>query len=172
MTNASRDKEISWLMPLITAFIGLAGGLGGVLVGASIQHSYAVQLERQRHLLDSRMNAYDNFFKGQAKLREADELEANGFKDWADKLRDDYRMLVKDSRFQIGVFGTKQVIDNLVSYFRIYIHPGPCVGTHQKWVTDIKTYQYMRQEVFEGDNSQKVDDDTLLLLLFDCQLTE
>lgn len=170
MVAFREGSRMTRFMPLITALIGLAGGLLGTFVGASVQHANSVQLERQRYLLDSRTTAYNNFFAGQAKLLEANEREANGAMDEANKLRSEYRLLVRDARFQIAIFGTRPVVNNLVDYFRATLPLKPCEGTREIWLKDIRTYQQMRREVFEGDARQSVDDSTLILLLFDCQL--
>ena len=163
--NVMRD-----VMPFITAIVAFVGGV----VTGEFRSRSDVQLQNQRYLLEVRKEAYTNYFEGQAGLQQAEDLEAIGLKEEAEKLRREYELRVKTSRFQIAVFSTKPVVNALAHYFRDYFKDefGLCFGNHQKWIDDVKTYQNMRQEVFGDKIEQRVDDNDLSVLLFLCKLNE
>src|SRR3990172_7331501 len=105
--------QMSRVMPLITALIAL----GGVLIGAGIQHFYTLRQQNLGNLQELRANAYLNFFQGQAKLLESEETRSRGNAREAERLLSEYRLLVKDARFRIGIFGGGSVVSALSKYF-------------------------------------------------------
>lgn len=161
--NVIRD-----VMPFITVIVAFVGGV----VTGEFRSRSDVQLQNQRYLLEVRKETYTNYFEGQAGVQHAENLEAIGLKEEAEKVRHEYELRVKTSRFQIAVFSTKPVVKALASYFRIYFNLGPCFGNRQKWIDDVKTYQNMRQEVFGDEIKQRVDNNDLSVLLFLCKLNE
>lgn len=173
MSEGTESGRLKDWMPLITALIAFIG----VGMGAGLQKYLEARSERQKNLLELRLNAYRTFFGGQAKLQEARQLELAApvalspeQQQAAEKLQVEYRLAVKDAKFQIAVFGTKPVVESLANYFRRYFPVERCGGSAEMWRDDIQTYQQMRREVFGDDASQRIDDATLLLLLFNCQL--
>jgi hypothetical protein len=117
-----------------------------------------------------RQSAYTNFFEGQVKLRESERLEALGSTDAAKQLRNEYNLAVKTSLFQIAMFGSKQVNEALAEHFRITRNYEPCVGDKQNWIREAGIYQNMRGEIFGSTSEERVDDDTLLIMLFRCTM--
>lgn len=144
----------------------------GAAFGAYWQQTYAVQLEKERTLLTIRKEAYDNFFTGQV---------AQG-NDTAK-----YQSLVQHARFVIGVYSSKPTVEALADYFQ-YLGVPPCGDPPKKWELDVKIYQQMRRELYEDeavtiyqrvwrslfgdDHSQRVDDKTMLRVIYFCQLPE
>jgi hypothetical protein len=157
---------IKVLIPLVTAFLGFIFGS----ITEENKYLSNVQLQNQSYILEVRQAAYTNFFEGQVKLQESELLEAQGLKDEAAKLRQEYNLAVKTALFQIAMFSTKPVNDAMAEHFQSISQYGPCVGDRQKWLNDVQIYQNMRQEVFGNNSEQKVDNNTMLILLFKCTL--
>jgi len=156
-------KEGWWQKSLTIAVIGF---LGGVLV-ASIPHFVFSKEETEKRLLDSRMSAYNDFFKGQVKHIEAEGLRKDS-PDKADQADQEYKTLVTEARFKLAVYGTKADITAMVKYFRnfdIYT----CKESRAKWEDDIQIYQRIRNGFFGSDAHEQVDDKSLILLLFNCE---
>ncbi len=182
MAENSKDR---WWLPLIVGLIAFLGaGLGAVL-----PRWYFESEETQRRLIEARINAYNDFFKGQARLQEGTELpeqgkgsEAGQVKDSsaaphtqektsaAPKVQDNNSVMITDARFRVATYGNKSELEALEKYYRQYLPVPPCKGTRQKWLDDIRTYQEIRNGIFEGDSRQKIDDAKLILLLFNCHI--
>jgi hypothetical protein len=143
----------------------------GAAFGAYWQQTYAMQLEKERTLLSIRKEAYENFFSGQ--VARASDSEK-------------YRSLVQNARFAIGVYSTKPTVEALAAYFECIGRPA-CANSPEKWELDVKIYQQMRRELYEDqvgtsyqriwgslfgeDHSQRVDDKTMLRVIYDFRLS-
>jgi hypothetical protein len=143
----------------------------GAAFGAYWQQTYAVQLEKERTLLAIRKEAYNDFFSGQV-ARNTDPAK--------------YQSLVQNARFAIGVYSTKPTVEALAEYFE-YLGVPECGDAPKKWELDVKIYQQMRRELYEDqvvtmhqrvwnslfgeDHSQRVDDKTMLRVIYDCRLS-
>jgi hypothetical protein len=143
----------------------------GAAFGAYWQQTYAVQLEKEKTLLTIRKEAYNSFFTGQV---------ANQRNDTAT-----YESLVQHARFVIGVYSSKPTVEALADYIEYFGVP-VCADSPKKWQLDVKIYQQMRRELYEDeavtifqrvwrswfgdDHSQRVDDKTLLRVIYNCQL--
>jgi hypothetical protein len=143
----------------------------GAAFGAYWQQTYAVQLEKERTLLSIRKEAYDNFFLGQV-VRNKDPAK--------------YESLVQNARFAIGVYSTKPTVEALAEYFEC-LGARDCANSAKKWELDVKIYQQMRRELYEDqvmtiyqriwrslfgeDHSQRVDDKTMLRVIYDFPLS-
>lgn len=156
-------KEGWWQKSLAIALIGF---LGGVL-GASIPHFMFSKEETEKRLLDSRISAYNDFFKGQVKNIEAEALREKS-PDKADQADQEYKRLVDEARFKLAVYGTKADITAMVKYFRNFPIP-TCKDSRAKWEDDIQIYQRIRNGFFGNDAREQVDDKSLILLLFSCE---
>jgi hypothetical protein len=141
----------------------------GAAFGAYWQQTYAVQLEKERTLLSIRKEAYNNFFSGQV-AQNTDPAK--------------YQSLVQTALFPIAVYSTKPTVEAVAEYFK-YLGVPECGGAPEKWELDAKIYQQMRRELYEDqnvtiyqriwsslfgeDHSQRVDDKTILRVIFACQ---
>jgi len=166
---AKGKTEEKWWQKLLPLFVGLIAFTGSSL-GAIYPRWAFPEEESQKRLLDSRISAYYDFFKGQAKLQEATQLREGGNLEGAKQAQDEYSRLVKDAKFRIAVYGTKAEISAVVNYFRKYLDIAPCPGASEKWKEDTRIYQEIRNGVYRNESSEKVDENSLALLLFDCQL--
>jgi hypothetical protein len=144
----------------------------GAAFGAYWQQTYAVQLEKERTLLTIRKEAYNNFFTGQV-ARGTDTAK--------------YESLVQNARFAIGVYSSKQTVEALADYIE-YLGVPDCGDPPKKWKLDVEIYQQMRQELYEDeavtiyqrvwrslfgdDHSQRIDDKTMLRVIYHCQIRE
>jgi hypothetical protein len=141
----------------------------GAAFGAYWQQTYAVQLEKERTLLSIRKEAYNNFFSGQV-AQNTDPAK--------------YQSLVQTALFPIAVYSTKPTVEAVAEYFK-YLGVPECGDAPEKWELDAKIYQQMRRELYEDqnvtiyqriwsslfgeDHSQRVDDKTILRVVFACQ---
>jgi len=165
MKEAHKINTSTWLIPVLSAIIGLTGGV----LGYSLQNYYAMKQEEQKNLIESRKITYTSWFGGQSKLQQYDDLLAMGKKEEADKIYSDYMLQVKEARFRIAIFSTKPVVEALASYYEKYF-PTTSSNNYQKDKDDIKIYQQMRNEVFADNPEQKVDDRVLSILIFGIRL--
>jgi hypothetical protein len=140
----------------------------GAAFGAYWQQTYAVQLEKERTLLSIRKEAYNDFFSGQVAFHNNETAK--------------YQLLVQNARFAIGVYSTKPTVEALADYFEC-VDSRDCRDTPKKWMLDGKIYQQMRRELYEDevrtiyqrvwnwlfgeDHSQRVDDKTMLRVIYD-----
>jgi hypothetical protein len=175
MSETLQDKTKKSLWDLIKVFIPLVTAiltaiLGFMLGSVTEEKKYIadVQLQNQSYILQQRQSAYTNFFEGQAKLRESQRLETAGSTDAAAKLHQEYELEINNAVFQIAISSTKQVNDSLARYFQTAFKYGPCVGDKQKLINDTQIYQSMRQEVFGNNSEERIDDQTMRILLFQC----
>jgi hypothetical protein len=154
----SQDSRERWWLPLIIGLIAFLGSaLGAVLPRLSFESE-----ETQRKLLEARINAYNDFFKGQAQLQEATQLIDQGRETEAKDAQDKYSVMVKEAKFRVAIYGNKSEVEAIEHYFRKYLHNPRCVGERQRWLDDIKLYQEVRNGVFRGDAKQKIDDAKLI----------
>lgn len=170
------DKEafsISSLIPsasqtLISAFVTFLFGLIGVLVGASWQQHYAIQLEQQKDLLELRRKAYSNFFDGQTdlKLLNSGNLPA----DEVNKLQKEYSTRVMNARFHIAVYGSRSTVEALSDFFEKYSSPPNCSDA-VRFSEDTKIYFRMREEHLGGSDGENVALEKMALLIHNCRLS-
>jgi len=165
---AEKKVRDRWWIPLAVGLIAFVGSS----LGAAVPRMFFESEEAKRNLLDARLGAYNDFFKGQAKQHLVAQLLRDNKESEATKARDEYFALVREARFRIGVYGTLSEINALTDYFRKYFPPFLCDEPRQKWLDDIKIYQRIRDGVFRGKSSEQVEDARLILLLFDCQLPD
>jgi hypothetical protein len=166
MTRATSKEH--WWQRWMTLIVAVIAFIGGVL-GAGIPHLLFSKEETEKRLLDGRMGAYNDFFKGQVKNIEANALRNNHpdktvEADQADK---EYLDLVNEARFKIAVYGTKADITAIVKYFRNFTIC-TCDGPRAKWEDDSQIYQRIRNGFFANDASEQVDNKSLILLLYNC----
>lgn len=154
MAEVQKSKTITILIPLVTALIGLSAG-----------HLFTISQQKQKSVMESRIEAYAQFFSGQAKLRTHYDLLAIGKKDEADKILTDYQLQVREAKFKIGIYGSKPVIKAMADFFKKY-GINQRSNDKEKWNNDIQIYQQMRNEVFRNDYDQIVDNKDLLILMF------
>ena len=81
------------------------------------------------------------------------------------KLNDEYEQETKEAKFEIGVFGSPEVIRALVNWF----DKKDRTDLKELWKEDAKIYQAMRREIF--GKRGKIDDADLYFLLFDYRPT-
>jgi hypothetical protein len=157
--KASKPLEIlrGGTIPLLVAFVGVAGGVIGSLVGSYLTARH----QTAKDVTDRRVAVYQKFFAGQAKLLESRSSEPT--KEDKDKLTKEYRQEIKEARFEIGVFAGPEVIEAMVNLFGILDDPDH--KDDNLWQADVKIYQAMRKEIF-GNERRKVDDADLYYLLF------
>jgi hypothetical protein len=165
---AQIKKTDRWWVPLIVGLIAFVGSA----LGAALPRLAFESEEAQRKLIEARLDAYNDFLKGQAQKQLATQLLEQNRESDSNKARDEYSALVKGAKFRIGVYGTQSEIEAITDYFRTYLKYPQCDGDRQKWLDDIKTYQRIRDGIFRGDSKQKIDEARLILLLFDCQLPD
>jgi len=165
---AEKKVRDRWWIPLAVGLIAFVGSS----LGAAVPRMFFESEEAKRNLLDARLGAYNDFFKGQAKKQLAAQLFLDKKESEATQARDEYSTLVRDSRFRISAYGTQAEINALTDYFRKYLPSPTCDPPRQKWLDDIKTYQQIRDGVFRGKSSEQIDDARMILLLFDCQLPD
>ena len=144
-------------VPLLIALVSFAGGIAVSLIGPYLASKH----QPAKDITDRRVAVYQKFFAGQAKLLES--RSQNLSKENKDKLIREYQREIKEARFEIGAFGSPEVIQALVNWFRIV------AKTDEKdadlWKQDVKIYQAMRKEIF-GKERVHVDDADLYDLLF------
>ena len=173
MTQDSAKKSVwdrikDFVPLLVAALTAVLGYISGSVI-AQNKFLSDTQLQNQSYILELRQSAYNNFFSSQAKLQESERLANNGSTDEADKLRQEFNLEIRTARFQLAIFGTKPVIDALVKHFRTsYDYDRPCSDDQQTWENNAQIYQNMRLEVFGSDAEQRVDDSTLITLLYGC----
>ena len=148
-------KEIK--LPLVIALMGFIGGITGSLLGPYL----SAQREKEKGITELRVAAYRKFFGGQAKLLQV--RYGNASAEEAEKLMREYGQDIKEARFQVGVFGSPEVIRALVNWFRV-IERGE-TNDPNLWREDVKIYQAIRHEIL-GRRGRDVDDDELYDLLF------
>ena len=164
------DQVPSLKQALVTLFLAFVGGVTGGLT----QQYFAVQLEEEKKLLELRKDAYSDFFKGQAilqRLREMPLSDGNRA-----TLEQQYSNLVKNARFLIAIYSSKQVVESLADLFMLTGLNDKCGGTPEQWDKEVETYQNMRRELFGYDWrkllgikwNREVDDDKLMLMMFSC----
>ena len=136
-------------VPLLIAFVGFAGGVIVSFIGPYL----TAQHQTAKDITDRRVAVYNKFFAGQAKLLQSRSPDLT--KEQKDKLTREYQQEVKEARFEIGAFGSPEVIQALVNWFRII------AKTNEKdadlWKQDVKIYQAMRKEIF-GNERVQIDD--------------
>jgi len=144
-------------LPLLVALMGFIGGISGTVLGSYLTAKHA----REKDISELRVAAYNKFFAGQAKLLQVrySQLPA----EQAEQLHRQYQQEVKEARFQIGVFGTPEVIRALADWFAVIEGPNP--DSPDPWKQDVKIYQAMRREILGAENG-RVDDGVLYDLLF------
>jgi len=167
-SNTSNGWEL--IKVVVEVIIAAILGFGFGTITARQQFLSDTQLQNQSYILEVRQNAYSNFFEGQAELVVSEGLEKAGLSDEAAKLRTEYNLSVKTSLFQIVMFGSKQVNEALANHFRTRFNYGSCGDDIQRWQNEARIYQSMRDEVFGNDNRERIDDNTILALLFKCTL--
>jgi hypothetical protein len=151
--KASNALEIlkGGTIQLLVAFISFAGG---ALVGPYL----TAQHQTTKDITERRVAAYKKFFAAQAKLLQSGSPDSEEEKD---RLTREYQQETKEAKFEIGVFGSPEVIQALVKWF----DKKKETDRKELWREDAKIYQAMRKEIF--GNSGKVDDRDLYYLLFD-----
>ena len=159
--KASKPLEIlkGGTIPLLVAFVGLTGGLIGSLIGPYL----TAQHQTAKDITDRRVAAYKTFFAAQAKRLQS--WSPNLTEEAKKKLNDEYEQETKEAKFEIGVFGSPEVIQALVNWF----DKRNRTDLKDLWREDAKIYQAMRREIF-GKTGQ-VDDLDLYYLLFDYRPT-
>jgi hypothetical protein len=114
-----------------------------------------------------RRKAYSEFFEGQTALinYNAPDLSAE------DKARllNTYTTLVKNARFHIAVYGSKQTVEALSDYYEKYFTPEDCFDS-QKQREDTTIYIRMREESFGGRVEEKVAPEKMMLLVRNCRI--
>jgi hypothetical protein len=165
---AEKNKTDRWWIPLVVGLIAFVGSS----LGAAVPRVLFESEEAKRNLLDARLDAYNDFFKGQAKQKLVAQLLHDKKESEATKAREEYFALVDDARFRIGAYGTQSEINAITDYFRKYLPSPPCGDPRQKWLDDIKIYQRIREGVFRGKSSEQVEDARMIVLLFDCELPD
>lgn len=150
----------------------LSAVVGGVVV-AFLHQFFAVQLEQHKTLLQIRKDAYSDFFEGQTalKLLPAADINTDDYK----KLEAQYRSKVINSRFMIGVYGSKPTVEAMWKYFDGSFPVGDCNGPNPR--DDIQIYQRMREELYSNGliqrivlGNQLVDDEKAALVIQNCRL--
>jgi hypothetical protein len=141
-------------IPLLVAFVGFASGVTGSLVGPYLtaQHQIA------KDVTDRRVAVYKKFFAGQAKLLQSG--SPNLTKEDKKKLTDESDQAIDEARFEIGAFGSPEVIQALVNWF----DKKGRTELKNLWMEDIKIYQAMRREIF--GKRDDINDGDLYYLLF------
>jgi hypothetical protein len=147
-------------IPLLVAFVGFAGGVMGSLVGPYL----TAQHQTTKDITDRRVAVYKKFFAAQAKLMQSTSPDST--KEEKDKLFKDYQQETKEARFEIGVFGSPEVIQALVNWFQ----KKDTTDEKDLWKEDVKIYQAMRREIL-GKTGQ-IDDRDLYYLLFGYRPTD
>ena len=84
-------------------------------------------------------------------------------KERKDELTQEYEQEIKEARFEIGAFGSPEVIQALVNWFRIIAKTDETEA--DLWKQDVKIYQAMRKEIF-GKERVQIDDGDLYDVLF------
>jgi hypothetical protein len=167
------DKEPSRISSLIPTFISalftFLFGVIGVIIGASWQQPYAIQLEEQKNLLALRKNAYEKFFEGQTDLKLLNLYEAYYLKEDADRLKKEYSRNVKNAKFHIGVYSSKATVEAIVDFFDEYSPYENC-DNPQKYRDDTNIYIRMREEHLGVREEDKVSPEKMTLLIHDCRL--
>jgi tryptophan synthase beta subunit len=100
-------------IPLLVAFVGVAGGVIGSLVGPYL----TAQHQTTKDITDRRVAVYKKFFVGQAKLLQSTSADART-KEEKDKLFNEYLQEITEARFEIGVFAGPEVIKAMVNWFQ------------------------------------------------------
>jgi len=151
--KASQPLEIlkSGAIPLLVALVGFAGG---ALVGPYL----TAQHQTAKDTTDRRVAAYKKFFAAQAKLLQSG--SPNLTEENKKKLTDEYEQETKEAKFEIGVFGSPEVIQALVNWF----DKKERTDLKDLWKEDAKIYHAMRGEIF--GTGGKIDDADLYYLLF------
>jgi hypothetical protein len=145
------------LLPVLIAVMGFVGGITGTLIGSHLTAKHA----REKDLSELRVTAYNKFFAGQAKLLQVRYGQLPS--DQAEELNRQYEQEVKEARFQIGVFGSPEVIGALDNWFKFV--ESPTNDKEDSWKKDVTIYQSMRREILK-DQAQFVEDGVLYDLLF------
>ena len=143
-------------IPLLVAFVGFAGG---ALVGPYL----TAQHQTEKDVTDRRVAAYKKFFAAQAKRLQS--WSPNSTEETKKKLNDEYEQETKEAKFEIGVFGSPEVIKALVNWFDKQNR----TDLKDLWKEDAKIYQAMRREIF--GRRGKIDDCDLYYLLFGYRAT-
>jgi hypothetical protein len=144
-------------VPVLIACVSFVGGIIVSFIGPYL----AAQHQTAKDITDRRVAIYQKFFSGQAKLLQTRYGDLS--KEEKDRLTREYQQEIKEARFEIGAFGSPEVIEALVNWFRIV------AVTNKKdaslWKEDVKIYQAMRNEIF-GKQKAQVKDADLYDLLF------
>ena len=175
------DDKPSWRPSLKSAAQWFLSAIVGGAVVALVNQYFAVQLERDKKLLDIRNDGYVRFFEGQAARRVSPDGK--------------YRFNTTVGRFIIGVYSNKDTVETASAFIDLAdktntdpkvkkiedcFDPNKASRTvRDRWMNDIHIYQRMRDEVFGGGGLQnllrgdyRVDDKTLMLLVDNCRLPD
>jgi hypothetical protein len=166
--SESTSSLIPSLMPtMISAFVTFLFGVIGVVIGASWQQHYAIQLEEQKNLLELRRKAYSDFFEGQTTLARLNTSQLSP--DEAARMREKYANLVWNARFHIAVYASRPTVEALSDFYERYFPPGEC-SDPQRFREDTKIYIRMREEHFAGREGENVPPEKMTRLILDCRL--
>lgn len=156
-----------------------------LVIGSTLTYLYSTQLERYRTALELRNAAWANYFQAQSKIREhrtlhreAKSAETNGnpekaktLRKVADSLTTEINLLISRSRFDMAIYGRKNLVEAVVYYYRNYLPARDCKDEDpiEKWCADLAIYKAMREDVLGND--EKVSDRDLIHLIFGCNVT-
>jgi hypothetical protein len=143
-------------VPILIACVSFAGGIIVSFIGPYL----AAQHQSAKDITDRRVAIYQKFFSGQAKLLQT--RYENLSKEEKERLTHEYQQEIKEARFEIGAFGSPEIIEALVNWFRIVAVTD--TKDANLWKEDVKIYQAMRNEIFGKQNAQVKDADLYDLL--------
>lgn len=149
MTNDSKTRQTN---PLLLATFSLVG----VVLGVTLQYFNTMKIEKEKHWDELRAKAYIQYVENTAKLNVLEDKE---------KLSE-ARSLRNSARFQIALYGSKKVIQQMQIYTR-WEDNRPAEGSPQERSfedSSLLLFNSMRNELMPPN--EKVNDDDLRPILF------
>ncbi len=143
MAKNGRDRQIN---PLLIALSSLIG----VVLGATLQYYITTKIEKEKHWFELRSDAYIRYVENTAKLGAL--TEAKGLAE--------ARSLRNSARFQIALYGSQGVIQQMKKYAK-WENEAPKAGSPEEKAfkeSSLLLFDAMRNELMSPKDRVKPED--------------
>jgi hypothetical protein len=129
----------------------------GAVLGAVGHYLLTLDQQRLELLRQARRDAYVQFLDAEVILTVGQDP-------------DKYRQETASARKRIAIYGNKEVIEALASYWRKYFDRPDCDATPDKLRDDVRIYQSMRSDIMPWLES--ISDSDMYMLMFLCRIPD